>query len=330
MGAVPFFLLVDRADPWRRVSPLRPPPRRSPACSSTSPSSDTVIRCGVVLPLAFLFAFAVGARLERDRSLLGLRPRRRLLGCAFDAPTGADASGHDLRRTGASRCGASGGSCARADADGRELEARTARAAQARDERARLEVATDRARLSAELDELLQRRLGELAGWPTAATAPTPRRRAATLATSSSESRRTLEEMRAMVGVLRDDASDAPIAAQPALTQLDALLVRAKGAGARLTVEGNPRVLPAGVELSAYRVVEHLLDALEDAPDVEVARALRRRRARAARRRARPRRGGGAASSGRASGRSSTAGARGDDRGGRAEALVSLPMFAAV
>ena len=35
---------------------------------------------------------------------------------------------------------------------------------------------------------------------------------------------------------------------------------------ARLTVEGSPRALPAAVELSAYRIVEHLLDALEDAP----------------------------------------------------------------
>ena len=29
-------------------------------------------------------------------------------------------------------------------------------------------------------------------------------------------------------------------------------------------------MLPAGVELSAYRIVEHLLSALEDAPGVEV------------------------------------------------------------
>ncbi len=46
--------------------------------------------------------------------------------------------------------------------------------------------------------------------------------------------------------------------------------MRAKGSEARLTVEGSPRVLPVGVELSAYRIVGHLLDALEDAPDVQV------------------------------------------------------------
>jgi signal transduction histidine kinase len=82
-------------------------------------------------------------------------------------------------------------------------------------------------------------------------------------------SRRTLEEMRSVVGVLRDDDA-APTAPQPTLVHLESLLLRAKGAGARLEIEGSPRVLPVGVELSAYRVVEHLLSALEDAGDVEV------------------------------------------------------------
>lgn len=76
--------------------------------------------------------------------------------------------------------------------------------------------------------------------------------------------------MRAVVGVLRDDSAEAPAAPQPALTQLAALLMHAKVGDARLTVEGNPRVLPAAVELSAYRIVEHLLAALGDASAVDV------------------------------------------------------------
>src|SRR5262249_58643162 len=78
------------------------------------------------------------------------------------------------------------------------------------------------------------------------------------------------EDMRSLVGWLRDDGADAPLAPQPTLTQLEALLLRAKGSDARLTVEGDPRALPAAVELSAYRIVEQLLNALDDAPDVEV------------------------------------------------------------
>src|SRR6202012_1772860 len=57
---------------------------------------------------------------------------------------------------------------------------------------------------------------------------------------------------------------------QPTLAHLDALLLNEKGTKARLTVTGEPRVLPAGLELSAYRVVEHLLSATGDAPEVHV------------------------------------------------------------
>ena len=43
------------------------------------------------------------------------------------------------------------------------------------------------------------------------------------------------------------------------------------GSDARPIVEGSPRALPAGVELAAYRIVEQLLDTLEDVPvDVTV------------------------------------------------------------
>jgi hypothetical protein len=130
--------------------------------------------------------------------------------------------------------------------------------------------------------------------------------------------------------VLRDDAGDAGIASQPALTQLDGLLVRAKGAGARLTVDGNPRALPAGVELSAYRVVEHLLEAVQDAPGVEVGvrfadDALELRVTGPLRRR-------GAAAIERARERAQLDHGRleATTADGRAEALVSLPILAAV
>jgi signal transduction histidine kinase len=151
-----------------------------------------------------------------------------------------------------------------------ELKDRTQELRAARDERARLEVATDRTRLSGELDALLARRLGELTRLADAgpAIAGDGATATATLAQIEEASRATLNEMREIVGVLRDD--DAPTSPAPTLTSLRALVLRDKGDAARLTVEGSPRVLPAGVELSAYRIVEHLLSALEDAPGVEV------------------------------------------------------------
>jgi hypothetical protein len=57
---------------------------------------------------------------------------------------------------------------------------------------------------------------------------------------------------------------------QPTLARLSELLARATSADARLTVDGHPRTLPAGLELSGYRIVEHLLVALRDAPEAAV------------------------------------------------------------
>ena len=57
---------------------------------------------------------------------------------------------------------------------------------------------------------------------------------------------------------------------QPTLARMSELLARATTADARLTVDGSPRTLPAGLELSGYRIVEHLLLALEDAPEATV------------------------------------------------------------
>jgi len=73
--------------------------------------------------------------------------------------------------------------------------------------------------------------------------------------------------MRDVVGALREEAPTEP---QPVLAQLGDLLERATSADARLSVAGSPRALPAGVELSGYRIVEHLLGALDDAPDARI------------------------------------------------------------
>jgi hypothetical protein len=52
------------------------------------------------------------------------------------------------------------------------------------------------------------------------------------------------------------------LAPAPSVAHLDALLSRGGRADATLRVSGQPRALPASVELSAYRIVEHLLGVL--------------------------------------------------------------------
>ncbi|MGE0026907.1 MAG: sensor histidine kinase [Thermoleophilia bacterium] len=331
--AVPFFALIAVPLLWRRVSPLV----AAGGCAALAGLhvalfTDTVIRCGILIPLCFILAFAVGARLDLNPALLGLGFCLLVgfFGCAFDGPTGADVWAMTFVAPVAAAVWVVGRIVRSRGRMVTELQKRTEELRTARDERARLEVADDRARLSAELDGLLQRRLTLLVEMADGGDAADPEAAAATLARIEAESRGTLEEMRAMVGVLRDDATDAEIAAQPALTQLEGLLVRAKGAGARLTVEGSPRALPAGVELSAYRVVEHLLDAVQDAPGVEVGvrfadQALELRVTGPMRRR-------GAAAIERARERAALDHGRleATTDGGRAVAVVSLPILAAV
>jgi hypothetical protein len=323
--AIPLFPMVTVPLLWRRVAPLAAVGASFAGLvvNELLVGSD-VIRCGVVFPTAFVFAFTTASQLDGAEARKGLALSLGLIlieVVELGPPTTAVFALVGVAMWGIGRLVRS--RTRMAD----ELEARTAELRVARDERARMEVATDRARISSELDALLQRRLGELArmagdGSKLANAAGA----AATLADIERESRRTLEEMRAVVGVLREDESEAPMAPQPTLTHLDALLVRAKGSDARMTVEGDPRVLPPAVELSAYRITEQLLAALDDAPDVEVrvrfsddalelaVSGPARRRARASIERARER------------ARLENGTFEAKVKGGRAEAAVSLPV----
>lgn len=134
-----------------------------------------------------------------------------------------------------------------------------------RNERAALEVVDDRAQLSAQLETLLDRRLSQLASAAESGAAiHDPRAVKALLATLEEDSRETLGDMREIVGLLRGgEPSLAPV---PSVAHLDALLARRHRVGSRLRVTGDPRVLPPSVELSAYRIVEHLVTALADSP----------------------------------------------------------------
>jgi hypothetical protein len=323
---IPLFPLVTVPLLWRRVAPLAAVGVALGALIVNDLLVGTdVLRCGVVFPTAFVFAFTTGSQLEGADARKGLALS---LGLILIEVVELGPFAFVFAAVGAAMWGIGRVVRSRARmAD--ELEARTAELRTARDERSRMEVAADRARISSELDALLQRRLGELARMADARARPTDVAGAtATLVDIERESRRTLEEMRAVVGVLREDESEAPMAPQPTLTHLEALVVRAKGSDARLKVEGNPRVLPPAVELSAYRITEQLLAALDDAPDVEVCvrfgdDALEltvsgpaRRRAKASIERARER------------ARSQHGTLEASVRGGRAEAAVSLPVSA--
>jgi signal transduction histidine kinase len=265
--AIPLFLLVTVPLLWRRVAPQAAVGAAVAGLVLNEALLGTeFIRCGIVGPMALLFAFTAGAqptgRAERQVLIAAMAllvfdfiPELGPVAAAVAAALTVGAWG--IGRVVASR---------RRLAD--ELAATTEELRDARDERARLEVGTERARVSAELDALLQRRLGQLAAMAErGADAPDA---GALLAAIETASRDTLAQMRALVGVLRDDGEQSPTSPQPTLTHLETLLARVGGPDARLTVQGSPRTLPPAVELSAFRVLEHLLAALEAAPGVSV------------------------------------------------------------
>ena len=80
-----------------------------------------------------------------------------------------------------------------------------------------------------------------------------------------------LKELRRVLGVLRSDTPE--IAPQPGLDDLDGLLDSARSAGVTVTagISGTARPLPAGVDLSAYRIIQEALsNAMQHAPGAAV------------------------------------------------------------
>ena len=77
----------------------------------------------------------------------------------------------------------------------------------------------------------------------------------------SATSRGTLSEMRRLLGVLRDTDGERVHTPTPGVANLASLVddVRAAGVPVRLDVRGSSNVVHAGVELSAYRIVQEAL-----------------------------------------------------------------------
>ena len=98
------------------------------------------------------------------------------------------------------------------------------------------------------------------------------------LAQVEATARQALHEMRRLFGVLRAEDEQPDLEPQPGLTQLDALVGRARAGGVdvRLVVEGEPRPLPPGIDLAAYRIAqEGLTNALRHSGASEVVVAVR-------------------------------------------------------
>ena len=88
-----------------------------------------------------------------------------------------------------------------------------------------------------------------------------PDRAREVLSTIEAIGRNSVDEMRRLLGVLRDDEAEAALSPQPGLHQLGELARHAEDAGIELAIDvrGQQRPLPPGLDLTSYRVVQEAL-----------------------------------------------------------------------
>jgi signal transduction histidine kinase len=148
-----------------------------------------------------------------------------------------------------------------------ELEARAARLEREREERDERAVAEERSRIARELHDVIAHNVSVMVVQASAGEEvfdTNPARARESLAAVASTGRAALTELRRLLGVIRseEEGENAPAyAPQPGLEYLDELVrqVRETGLTVELSVLGEPRALPEGVGLCAYRIVQEAL-----------------------------------------------------------------------
>ncbi|MEU2898077.1 sensor histidine kinase [Streptomyces sp. NPDC001273] len=145
------------------------------------------------------------------------------------------------------------------------LEDRARRLETERDQQARIATAAERARIAREMHDIIGHNLSVITGLADGgryAATKSPERAAQALDAIGTTSRQALGELRRLLDVLRDDEANRPAerSPQPGLTDLDRLVDRVRDAGlpVHTTTEGRA-VLPAGRQLTVYRVVQEAL-----------------------------------------------------------------------
>ena len=143
------------------------------------------------------------------------------------------------------------------------LEDRAAQLERERDQQGRLAAAAERARIAREMHDIVAHNLSVMIALADGAgymSEQDPKRAAGAMEQVSETGRDALDEMRRLLGVLREDEATA-LAPQPGLADLEPLLERLREAGlhAALETSGEPVALGAGAELTVYRLVQEAL-----------------------------------------------------------------------
>jgi signal transduction histidine kinase len=276
-GTIAAAILTPAPLAWRRLAPLATLLAVTVVISAASIAFDTFDTLYVFLT-SLLATYSAGAYEERRRAVIGI---------AFVSVWVAVGFAIDPSRGGAGDylfvLILFGGVWAL----GVALRARGLHAATA-EQRAELAeadaleaVAHERARIARELHDVVAHTVSLMVIQTGAVRRRIHRERprdAELLAEVESAGRDAIEELRRLLGILRDPDEALSLAPQPGLDRLEPLVeqVREAGLPVELSVEGARVAIPAGVDLAAYRIVqESLTNALKHAKGARTAVVVR-------------------------------------------------------
>jgi signal transduction histidine kinase len=144
-----------------------------------------------------------------------------------------------------------------------DLEDRALRLEREREEQAQQAVAEERGRIARELHDVIAHSVSVIVVQAQAGPhlVSDPQRVVGVFRAIESSGRDALAELRRLLGILRSGDEQLAIGPQPGLSSLQSLVeqVRASGVSLELRIEGEPVHLPAGIDLSAYRIVQEAL-----------------------------------------------------------------------